>query len=300
MAGAVRTHVRSGAVALAADVLGGTVGRVHPRDPRATIAVSDAPQTRLGQLVLAGEVVDDEPVMPAGLRVMPAYVLSVILAGSGRYRDAAGRDEPISAGAHTLVGPGHPHWYGTAPGERWTELFVVFNGPLFDSLAEVGALATTGPRYPRPAPSMAALRTVLRATPRSHLAAEHQLLALADWLLDTAEPAGAGAAAAVSPVIAAGVDRLADDLSARIDLRTVATETGLSYDTFRRRFTAEVGQPPLAFRNARRLQAAATLLRLTDMTLREIARTLGFTDEFHLSRRFRAHFGLPPSAYRRS
>ncbi|MEQ7127337.1 AraC family transcriptional regulator [Actinopolymorpha sp. B11F2] len=269
---------------------------MDPRDPRARIAVSDAPQTRLGQLVLAGEVVDDEPVMPAGLRVMPAYVLSVILAGQGRYRDADGRDEPITAGAHTLVGPGDPHWYGTAPGERWTELFVVFSGPLFDTLAETGALATTGPRYPRPAPSMAALRTVLRATPRSHRAAEHQLLALADWLLDTADPVGA---TGPSAAIAAAVDRLADDLTARVDMRTVAAETGLSYDTFRRRFTAEVGQPPLAFRNSRRLQAAATLLRLTDMTLREIARTLGFTDEFHLSRRFRAHFGMPPSAYRR-
>lgn len=270
-------------------------------DPRARIAVSDAPHTRLGQLVLAGEIVDDEPVMPSSLRIMQAYVLSVVIDGTGRYRDADGRDEPINPGAHTVVPPGWPHWYGTAPGERWTELFVVFTGPLFDTLAGAGVLADAGPRYPRPAPSMAALRTVLRATPRSQRAAEHQLLALADWLVDTAEPVGDDADAADrSPAVAAAADRLADDLTANLDMRTVAAEVGLPYDAFRRRFTAEVGQPPLAFRNGRRLQAAATLLRLTDMTHREIARTLGFTDEFHLSRRFRAHFGQPPRDFRRS
>ncbi|WP_020576012.1 helix-turn-helix transcriptional regulator [Actinopolymorpha alba] len=266
-------------------------------DARTRIVVSDAPVTRLGQLVLAGEVVDEEPVMPSSLRVMDAFVISFVVDGYGSYRHADGHEQPITPGALTVVEPGQPHWYGTAPGERWTELFAVFSGPLFDTLAEVGVIKGVGPRHPRSAPSAAALRTVLSATPRSQLAAEHQLLALADWLVDTAEPGGASG---LSPAIATAVDRLAADLAAPISLRTVAAEVGLPYDTFRRRFTGEVGTSPLAFRNGRRLQRAATLLRLTDMTTREIARTLGFTDEFHFSRRFRAHFGLPPRDYRRS
>jgi len=80
----------------------------------------------------------------------------------------------------------------------------------------------------------------------------------------------------------------------------VAAEVGLSYDAFRRRFTAQVGQSPSAFRTSRRLQTAATLLRVTDLTHREIARALGFADEFHLSRRFRAQFGVSPRDYRRA
>ena len=50
------------------------------------IAVSEGPSTRLGQIQLAGEVVDDEPIMPSTLRVMDAYVLSVVLDGEGTYR----------------------------------------------------------------------------------------------------------------------------------------------------------------------------------------------------------------------
>ncbi|GAA3829615.1 helix-turn-helix transcriptional regulator [Streptomyces chiangmaiensis] len=269
---------------------------------RKVVAVSEGPVTRLGQVVLAGEVEDDEPIMPSSLRIMDQYVLTVLLAGEGGYRDAEGRDERLLPGAHTIVPPGVPHWYGTDPGERWTELFVVFAGPLFDAAAGPMGLSVAGPRYPRPVPPIEALRGVLRTPPRSQRAAEHQLLALADWLLDAADggQARSGAGCDYSPEVAHAVSRLSDDLTRSVELRAVAAESGLTYDTFRRRFTAEVGQTPSAFRSARRLQTAATLLRHTDMTHREIARTLGFADEFHFSRRFRAHFGMPPRKYRAS
>jgi len=267
---------------------------------RTLVSVADGPVTRLGQLVLAGDVVDDEPVMPRTLRVMDAWVLSILVAGDGFYRDAEGRDERIGAGCLTLVPPGFPHTYGTDPGRRWTELFAVFNGPLFDSLADVGILAGPGPRYPRPAPSVEALRTLLRTPPASRRAAEHQLLAIADWLLDAQDPATDPAGLDLTPEIAIAAHRLGDDQTGRLDLQQLAAEVGLSYDTFRRRFTAQVGQSPSAYRAGRRLQTAATLLRLTDLTHREIARVLGFADEFHLSRRFRARFGVSPRDYRRS
>lgn len=260
---------------------------------RTIVTIAEGPVTRLGQLVLAGEVVDSEPIMSAELRVMDGYVLSVLIDGEGNYRDADGRAERIIGGAHTLVPPRFPHTYHTDPGERWTELFVVFTGPLFDALPH---LTGAGPRYPVPPPPVEALRTVLRARPKSRRAAEHQLLALADWLVDVEDTPEDD----VSMEIVDAMGRLAGDLTASAALTTIAAESGLSYDTFRRRFTAQVGQTPAAFRNARRLEAAATLLRLTDLTHREIARTLGFADEFHLSRRFRSHFGVAPRDYRRT
>ena len=177
------------------------------------------------------------------------------------------------------------------------ELFAVFTGPLFDFLAGLGMLGVAGPRYPRPVPSIEALRTVLRTPPRSLRAAEHQLLAVADWLLDIEDTGVEMPGPEISAVVAHAVGRLADDLTGSVELPTLAAESGLTYDTFRRRFTAQVGQSPSAFRTTRRLQTAATLLRLTDMTHREIARTLGFADEFHFSRRFRAQFGIPPRDY---
>jgi AraC-like DNA-binding protein len=260
------------------------------------VIASDGPSTRLGQLGLAGEVIDDEPRVGRALRVNEGYVLSVLISGRGTYRDGARAEAPIAGGAVTTVRPGVWHWYGTAPGERWTEIFAVFSGPLFDTLAAGGVIPATGPRRPRPLPSAEALRAVLQAKPASMAAAERQLLALADWLAEANPPAPDTGRSA--PIVAASA-MLAEDLGAPVDLRAVAAAVGLPYDTFRRRFAAEVGQAPLSFRSDRRLQTAATLLRMTELTTRTIARTLGYADEFHFSRRFRARFGMPPRDYRR-
>lgn len=258
------------------------------------ITISEAPKTRLGRLLLAGEVDDADPSNPHPLRVIDAYVLSVVLHGHGHYRYDGGRHEPIHPGTVTIVHPGVPHWYGTLRGQRWTELFAVFTGPLFDTLGAVGVLPPSGPHRPRAKPAAARLRALLHGPPRSQLAAEHQLLAIADWILDVNRPIDSP----YSSAIAAGVELLAADLSGELCMRAVAARVGQPYDTFRHRFVAEVGQSPLAFRNDRRLEAAATMLRMTDLTVRAIARTLGYTDEFHLSRRFRARFGCPPGIYR--
>jgi AraC-like DNA-binding protein len=260
------------------------------------ILVSDAPPTRLGRLELAGEVIDAEPPMPRSMRILTGWVLSYVTAGTGRYRHADGRVEPIGPGSLTIVPPGVPHTYGTARGGVWTELFAVFNGPLFDTLATLEVLTGGGPRVLTTPPRAAALRTVLSAVPRSRALAEHQLMALADWMVDTTEPP---ASVGSDPAITAACELLTADPAARMTLPAVATAIGLPYNTFRRRFTAEVGQSPLAYRNSHRLRSAATLLRMTEMTTREIARQLGYADEFHLSRRFRDYFGVPPRDYRK-
>jgi AraC-like DNA-binding protein len=65
-----------------------------------------------------------------------------------------------------------------------------------------------------------------------------------------------------------------------------------------RRFRAEIGASPVATVDLARLSNAAELLARTDMTVSEIARAVGFGDQFHFSRRFKATFGLSPRAYR--
>ena len=92
---------------------------------------------------------------------------------------------------------------------------------------------------------------MLRTPPASARAAEHQLLAIADWLLDAQDPATEPVGLDLSPEVATAMDRLGDDQTAQLDLHALAAEVGLSYDTFRRRFTAPgrpvaVGVPHLA------------------------------------------------------
>jgi len=263
-------------------------------------APSSVLRTRLGWVSMAGEVVDDRPRVQTPRRTMDDWILSFVIAGSGVYRHADGSTVPVPPGSVTLVPPGVAHWYGTLGTRSWSELFVVFNGPVFDLLAARGVLDTsgsgTGPRAPSPVPSATMLRGIVRAPVHSTAAAEHQVMAVADWLLDARRADDLASASALNEA----ARRLAGDTTASLSLNLLAVSLGLSYDTFRHRFAGEFGQPPAAYRNTARLAAAATMLKLTDLTTGEIARRLGYTDEFHLSRRFRARYGTPPGRYRQS
>jgi AraC-like DNA-binding protein/quercetin dioxygenase-like cupin family protein len=259
-------------------------------------APSSGLRTRLGWVSMAGEVVDDLPRVQTPMRTMDDWILSFVIAGSGVYRHADGSTVPLPAGSVTLVPPGVAHWYGTRGTQSWSELFVVFNGPVFDLLAAREVLDGTGagPRAPSPVPSAATLRGIVRASVHTTAAAEHQVMAVADWLLGASRSDDEPSASALDEA----ARQLAGDTTAKLRLSLLAESLGLSYDTFRHRLAAEFGQSPAAYRNAARLTAAAAMLKLTDLTTGEIARRLGYTDEFHLSRRFRSRYGSPPGRYR--
>lgn len=60
-----------------------------------------------------------------------------------------------------------------------------------------------------------------------------------------------------------------------------------------------LGITPMEFVYRLRLQKACALLREGHLNLAAIAEMCGFTDAYHLSRRFRQYYGLAPGAWRR-
>ncbi len=79
---------------------------------------------------------------------------------------------------------------------------------------------------------------------------------------------------------------------------TVAGEAGMSLDTFRRAFRATKGEPPARFQRRQRLVMGANLLRRRELTLKQIASILGFCDDFHFSKAFKAQHAVSPSGFR--
>lgn len=78
----------------------------------------------------------------------------------------------------------------------------------------------------------------------------------------------------------------------------LARTAGLSRAAFARRFTAEIGEPPLQHLTQWRLALAADLLAGTDLTVAAIASRVGYADPFALSAAFKRRYGLPPGRYR--
>lgn len=80
---------------------------------------------------------------------------------------------------------------------------------------------------------------------------------------------------------------------------SLAREVALSRSPFAARFTALVGEPPLAYLTRWRMLVAADLLRRGELHVGEVGRRVGYESEPAFSKAFRRWFGAPPVTYRR-
>ncbi len=261
---------------------------------------SRAPAGRLGEVLVAGRIARGIGLPVGTTRRHPTWGLTFVTAGTGRYRDAS-HDEAIGPGTLVLVHPGHPHWYGADRG-GWDELFVVFDGLVFELARRRRALSPSRPLVhglpvARWGHRLARYTEGVRAADVDGRDAE-ALDLLATLLEATSSKTRSPAADEGAGWLRRSLDRLEGDLADPLDLRDVAAGVAMPYETWRRRFRAETGTSPYAHRAARRLAAATDLLVHTGLGVRDIAAATGFSDERHLIRRFREETGLTPRAFR--
>ena len=87
--------------------------------------------------------------------------------------------------------------------------------------------------------------------------------------------------------------------SEAISMPHLAALAGLSSTHFNRRFRQLLRVTPTEYLRWVRVQAAQGMLATTSRTLAEIAVDVGFTDQSHLTRRFREVTGMTPAAWRK-
>ena len=100
-------------------------------------------------------------------------------------------------------------------------------------------------------------------------------------------------------VVERAEDWLQKNMARDITMPDLAREVAVSDRTLVRRFRAAVGQSPIGYLQAVRLDAARALLEAGDMTVQSVAAQVGYSDASSFSRLFRQGFGLSPGAYRR-
>ncbi|MCX4869590.1 AraC family transcriptional regulator [Streptomyces sp. NBC_00825] len=79
---------------------------------------------------------------------------------------------------------------------------------------------------------------------------------------------------------------------------SLAAESGVSRAALARRFTAQVGEPPMTYLASWRIDSAADLLRETEATVGSIARQVGYANTFALSVAFKRLRGITPTQHR--
>lgn len=103
---------------------------------------------------------------------------------------------------------------------------------------------------------------------------------------------------AVHPAVAETSRILEADLTDRPHLQVLARRVHLSPSYLLRLFTAQMGESPSRYQNRLRLRRAEVLLAETDISITQIAATLGYASPQHFATAFRQHSGTSPRSYR--
>jgi len=258
----------------------------------------------LGRLVVAGTLQKVGADGNAVERVLGSYALVAVTRGGGRYGDAQGQSSVVVAGDVLVLFPEIAHTYGPQAGGSWAESYVVFEGPVFDLWRQCRLLDPAKPV--RRAPPTTAWRQQLQSLVvpsalgrrRAGIAEVCLIQQLLAGLVDhhgQAEPADADAGWLERARLL-----LDEDERRERALDDIAAELSLSYDGFRKKFRALAGVSPGRYRALASVDRACELMVTSQMTDRQIAAHLGYTDEFHFSHRFSALVGRSPRAFRRA
>lgn len=117
-------------------------------------------------------------------------------------------------------------------------------------------------------------------------------------LADIAEEARRSRPGAGNPQVQKVLMYIDEHFTEDMQLSDLIAATGLSRGYFHRCFKAYCGQTPGERLLFLRMERAKTLLRLSELTVSEVARLCGFSDASYFAGKFKQIFGCTPRAYR--
>ena len=124
------------------------------------------------------------------------------------------------------------------------------------------------------------------------------LLRVLGQSLDTAQLAQAQRLASAPAGVGEALRLMADDLARPWRVEELAAAVAVSPAHLSRLFRVAIGRPPMAHLSVLRAEAAALLLLRTPEPVAAVGAAVGWSDPNYFARRFRAHFGASPTAFR--
>jgi AraC-like DNA-binding protein/mannose-6-phosphate isomerase-like protein (cupin superfamily) len=218
--------------------------------------------------------------------------------------EMAARRQAVQEGDLLVVPPGAPHAYGAADERPWTIHWFHAMGALVpEYLRNLGIT----PEKPvvwlgEDLRLISLFEEVQEVIEHDYayvdlLHASHTLAHLVSLMVRLRQERGRGALDAEQKVTQCVV-YMKQHLDQPLSVRALSALANLSPSRFTELFREQTGDSPHQYLQRLRVHQACQLLDSTNLSLKQIAAGLGYQDQFHFSRVFKAIQEMPPSDYR--
>jgi AraC-like DNA-binding protein len=236
------------------------------------------------------------------MRILGTFGIVYVLEGQCRYLQPDGSSRDLVSGDMMVLFPDVPHRYGPVPGYSWSHLYITFEGPAFNFWREHGILDPS--------------RFVYHLHPVEYWLGRFTAMMEA-W--PAADPFSIQPICFLQAILSEAIESQVDSVAARenvawlqrayellaaaesmamVSMDSIAEQMGMSYATFRKKFTALARMSPGRYHNLVVMRQACRFIHEESISSKEIADRLGFCNAYHFSRRFKEVVGMTASQYR--
>ncbi|MBM7567353.1 AraC family transcriptional regulator [Paenibacillus sacheonensis] len=275
--------------------------------PTYTVLSNPVPNEHGDLYVLFAGESQTKPGHLIGPKVSDFYLMHHVLSGSGAYACAGQRHE-LRAGHTFLIHPDQLVSYESSEDDPWRYRWIAFEGGTAAALAADAGLDPASPvidtgRNPRiPVLYHQMLRNFRQGGRPAHLRATGYLqLLFAEYASAlTASDADSQQRGDEGEALTQQVLRyLSTQFAEPVSIENMADTLGYNRAYLSRLFKRQTGITPVTFLLKLRIDKAHLLLReRQELTIEQIAASVGFQDPLYFSKQFRRFYGQSPTAYR--
>ncbi|MBC5582261.1 helix-turn-helix domain-containing protein [Anaerofilum sp. BX8] len=236
-----------------------------------------------------------------GPGVRDHYLIHYVASGRGTYV-VSGVTHEVKSGDVFLAKPSQLITYTADQEDPWEYYWVGFNGSNANRLVLQLPFGADAPVHTCKNPEKikkALFNIFLSRGPENYseaLMVGYLYIFLAELMKENDRPESR-AQSTSSVYVTSAVKFIQFNYSHEITIDDIAKAVGVSRSHLYRVFMSNIGESPIDYLTNYRINEACYLLKCGNLSIAEIATSVGFFDQFYFSRVFKKSKGVPPSKY---
>ncbi len=237
-----------------------------------------------------------------GPGIRSRYIIHIVLSGKGTFLSSGTRYQ-VGPGQGFLISPGKLVEYSADPVSPWSYAWVGFEGISAQTLISRAGIFADSPVFPVPDPGLLRdhIAAMLALAPagrgRDEMILGHLYQFFASLIMMGPSEAPAARQTIQEDYVRKCLEYIEANYAGDISVRSLAAWIGIDRSYLYSLFMKYLSRSPKDYITCFRMERAADLFQ-TGLSVREIARSVGYYDALLFSKNFRRYKGMSPTEYR--